>query len=296
MKKYINPISIISEIRMLRTANNNQTYFLVEGESDERFFNKFIERSVCKVKDAKGRENVEKLMEVINCNRMQGVVAVVDSDFDKVLDRNIDKDNILMTDTHDIETLIIKTDTLEYFYSEYGDYNKIKIAENKWKTRLIEKILTAAKVIGLLRLLSILDNMNLDFKDLNYDDFINRDMELDINKFVTQVAYNSGKIRYKDDIINKLNNQIHKEYDIWQVCCGHDLTRIIAMVLSDDFGVDSLGNKSAQRINSTIVESALRLSYDEFKFFTTGLYKGLVKWQENNSNWMIFNTKKSIVA
>jgi len=73
-----------------------------------------------------------------------------------------------------------------------------------------------------------------------------------------------------------------QDHDPWQVCCGHDMVKILAFWLRHIFG-----NKNAQNVTAEILESTLRLTYSIEDFKTTQLYGAIMDWQQTNPPYLI---------
>ena len=298
MRRYINPHSVISEIRMARSARPNLAYILVEGISDQRLFTKFVERQYCKIKGVEGKSNVLFAIENLRKGNVKGVIAIIDQDYDSLLGKVNVAENVFVTDTHDIETMIIKTGDLSSFYAEYFDLDRMERVEKRWKTSFIQKVIQATRIIGNLRFVSEYYQLFLGFKGLRYKDFIDANYNVDCDKLILQAAIN---INYSetwllDDIKRKLMIEIQNRHDKWQVCCGHDLTNIIALALDRDFVGNFLGNSTARRVKGTTIEMALRLTYTKPQFMETDLFKAMTRWQENNPAWIIFAASSTQAA
>lgn len=286
MQKYIKWQSIAPEIRMHRSKNKSQMYLIVEGTSDVKFFNNIVNKKTCKIKSVRGKENVLKVINELR--KIKGMIAIVDSDFENILYNSCKNENILVTDTHDIETLILKTDSIEKFINEYGNHDEISELEEKWGKSLLDKVIEISYVIGCLRLISIKDKRKLNFQDLYYERFIDKELEIDVEEYVQQVLYNSHTPQTeKYTLINNIKKETERNHEKWQVCCGHDITEILALILSYDFNGKCLGNNSAKYLNASKVETALRLSYDYSKFNFTELYKDMMIWQTENLEWRL---------
>lgn len=291
MQSYLKTSTLGNEIRMIRKVKPQLGYLIVEGEADEKFFKNLVNLRTCKIHPIKGKPNVVSAIESINRQKIEGVMAIIDSDFDNILKKNTYSENVLVTDTHDIETLILKTDNIDKILNEYSNYDKlVELDENK-KISLLDRVLNIAQGIGKLRLASERQGLNLDFKELKYEDFIDEELELNYKELTRQVAYNSCKGKEILIIEEHLQDELKIRQDIWQVCCGHDITKILATILSER----GFGNSSAQYINGIKLESALRMGYNYSRFFTTELYNAIVDWQ-GKYKWNLFVGEQVAVA
>ena len=187
--------------------------------------------------------------------------------------------NIFLTDTHDLETLILKTDIFERIISNLIDFRKAK----KYGKSIDKMMLENAFIIGCFKWISsqTKEDLCLNFKDLSYERFIDLDtFEVNLNKLISEVKANSNDYSIKDDEIKKRILELKKcEIDLWQVCSGHDLTKILALGLSRIFGFDKDG-----ALTSEGIEKLLRISYSSSHFSVTQLYKAIANWESINKS------------
>ncbi|MBF0541329.1 MAG: DUF4435 domain-containing protein [Nitrospirae bacterium] len=223
------------------------------------------------------KQNAIRAIEILEKNNFVGVIAVVDSDFDRLNKSMIKKDNLFYTDTHDIETMILKTSALNNFLNEFGSLEKINNINN---ARNI--LLEAGLIIGYLRWVSEKKKLFLKFKELEFRDFIDDEtLDVDDEKFINAVFTNSNIQRPDlDDILNLIDDLKNDSHDPWQVCCGHDLINILEIGLKSFFG--------SKMIPPDTIERSLRLAYEYSFFKATMLYNEIMKWEGSNNQYKIF--------
>jgi hypothetical protein len=124
MKQYLTPNSITSDIRMRRSQFKG-TFIIVEGDTDQRFFKRFVEENLCQIVSAYNKENAIDILEILDKDRFDGVLAIVDADFWRIDGIEYLKANLFLTDTHDLETMILRSPALEKLMDELGSVNKI---------------------------------------------------------------------------------------------------------------------------------------------------------------------------
>lgn len=246
-------------------------YILVEGESDDLFYSKFLNSNVTQIEICHGKENVIEAISIISERQIKKDVsiALVDKDFD-FLNSNQIHSNIIQTDFHDIEMMCLKSASFMNFSKEYFSSRKLKaiIGNASIKEYLLEMILPISK----LRIISILEGLSLAFKASK-----NKERELDFSKFICKRKFiykgdeyllNAIKRYYNQatglnnvEIIKKMQNLEIDKYNEYDMCHGHDLTRAIAIGLKQKIGRNSLTGVTVLEI-----ERAMRLAYsiDDF--------------------------------
>lgn len=286
MKEYRDKDTITSEIKMLRANGFSGVFIIVEGSTDSRFFEQFIDDTSCEIIPAESDDSKKDaigVLKILNNESFIGVIAVVDLDFDKL--RGIIEiiNNLFYTETHDIDTMLLKSYALDKLLIQYGSKNKIS-KQGDIRNILIKNGLP----IGYLRWISIKNNLSLDFNGLTFSKFIDK-KTLDINnkKLIEVVINNSQKHNLLVDEISKLIEGLKNlDHDPWQVCCGHDLACILALGLQSLFGT-----KNSNEVLPENIEKSLRLAY-EFSFFkSTILYNDIINWELFNNPYRIFKNE-----
>jgi uncharacterized protein YehS (DUF1456 family) len=286
--EYINPKSIVAEAKMMRTKNKGQTYLLVEGETDIVFYRNLVDNAVCKIRYCRGKSSVLTAIKAVNQAGVRGVIAIVDLDFDTLLGKEILEENLFLTDTHDLESMALKSGTaFERFNNEYGNLAKIQKFEQQNDCTVFERITEACAMIGKARLSSMRYNLNLDFNDIPLQRYVDEHLEFQFYEYIRNAVRRSRDLRNKKEIVELIRKENNRGYEIWQVCRGHDLTEMIAIYYSKDKREASLGNQYAREINAKTVERALRLAYDMKEFHETELYRQLRQWQKENPDMIV---------
>lgn len=248
MQAYLTPHDIANTVRMMRTLHHG-AILIVEGDKDLRIYQRFVDEKHCRLVPGNGRPNTIDSVSILENANLKGILAIVDADFWRLDGIKPSSSNLVLTDTHDLETMILSSNALDEILSEFGSTAKIRKLGKPVRTILLE----AASPIGFFRWLSspTKDNLSLKFKGLNFNGFIEkRTLGVDIDKLIRQVkantpgcTTNSGAIKVK---IAKLGTM---GYDLWQVCSGHDLVEILAIGLRGLFG-----NTRAAAISAEVVE------------------------------------------
>ena len=266
-------------------------YFLVvEGESDEKFFNKFLNHSVCRAvsicdKSSSNKEEVITFIKEKNRCGQKGFLGVVDADFDHIIGRSDLPlpNNIIMTDFHDIEMVILgSVPDLSGLYAEIAD----PLLVNEYEAEsgsFIDSVLNVAYEIGILRLACVKRTISKrpSTKDLMFCDCINRSFFIDLDKLIKRVVSGSGgKCSFDSELKEEYESEKSHKHDKYQVCCGHDVTELLRFCFTSED--PSLGYGHTKLLNSSRIESLLRVTYSPDSFSSTDMYKKILDWQEKN--------------
>lgn len=279
MKEHITPNDIANEVRMKRTQHAG-AFLIVEGGDDGRLYGNFIDQKKCRIVIAQGRENAVQALAILEQDRVPGVLTIVDADF-WILEKTLPtSSNLLLTDTHDLETMIIKSPALDKIISEFGHAGKISNLKRDIRTLLIESGID----IGFIRLINSRTTLSLDFKYLSFNKFVDvRTLNVNIPELV-RILKARSHVRSIDesDIQSQINTLKNEEYDPWQVCCGHDLVNILSIGLTR-----LMGSANAKSVDIESLEKNLRLAYESSYFFTTEVCKKIKVWEIANKPYKV---------
>lgn len=272
-------------IRMLRSADKNKTFLLLEGSSDKVFYEHIVNKLVCQLIVLSGKPSsklrVISVLEILDKSNFQGVLAIVDADFDRITNSEDYQPNLFRTDTHDLETMIINSPAFDKLISEFGSEEKIL----KFNQDIKLAILKSGILIGYLRLISQCDGLNLTFNSIKFSQFIDK-QTLQINELqlIREIKNKSQALSLKDEELqHKLTSQKSNNYDPWQVCCGHDLVEILSIALQK-----AIGSNKATDVELNTLERSLRLAYEKIYFHNTQLYSNICIWESNNQPFKVF--------
>jgi hypothetical protein len=270
---------IANSVRMIRTQYDG-TIMIVEGETDRRVYSRFINDTQCILISANCKNNAIEAIIILKNDDVNGIVGIIDSDFWNLEGSEPPTSNLLITDLHDLETMILSSNALMLFLSEFGSYSNLKNLDIR------DRLLKAATPIGLLRWISspTRENLELNFKEIAFEQFINvTSLEISINNLIDEVMDSSDDFSLdKRTIKLKINELAKIGHDPWQVCSGHDLIKIFSIGLRNIFG-----NKKGKALTHESIDCALRLAYDKTQFMLTRLYKSLLYWEESNPPFKI---------
>ena len=285
MKHYLTPHDIANTVRMTRTLHKG-AFLIVEGDTDARVYKRFVDETDCKVIPAHNKDNAIDVLTILENESLEGILTIVDADFWHLEGIKTNSENLFLTDTHDLETMIISSSKVqEKILSECGSTNKM----NQLHHPAIHLVLEATLPIGLFRWIasSSMDNLPLKFRDLPFENFVEiPKLKANINKLLEEVKANSGEPEINEKSIkNKIKSLKKENHDPWQVCSGHDMVQILAIGLRSVFG-----NRKMSKLTADILEQMLRVAYEYSHFQLTQLYQSIENWEKTNSTYKVFKS------
>jgi hypothetical protein len=277
--------SIANDIRMTRSLHSG-SFLIVEGEStDPRVYGRFVDPKSCQMVPAPGKELALGALDILENGGFSGVAAVVDADFWRLEGKEPTGPNLFITDGHDLETMILKSRSLEKLLAEFGSPAKLRRITQRGDRSLRKLLLDLACPLGYLRWISALHSLELAFRDIAFGRFIDRTtLTLDVIKMIRVVKHKSGR---HDLVEDELHNAICELEDInshdpWDVCCGHDLVGVLSLGLRT-----ALGSNNAGDVKPELLQKFLRAGYEPDDFLETELCQSLLAWQAANEPFRI---------
>jgi len=283
VKEHLTVERYANKIRQLRSTWKG-TFILIEGNTDKTIYKHFFDKESSRVETTSGKPSSKiraiRILKILEESNFQGVLAIVDADFDHLEPSLNCSPNLLRTDSHDLETMLINSPALDKVVSEFGSEEKINKLTQDVRTLLLE----AGMSVGYLRWVSQCEQLNLTFNGIRFSKFINETtLKIDELKLITEVRNKSPSCSWQQEELKTwVIKQKSSSHDPWQVCCGHDLVEILSLGLRKVIG----SNKAAE-VEPNILERSLRLAYEEAYFCKTLLYLKIRTWEANNQPFKV---------
>lgn len=270
---YLTSHDICNEMSMMRTTFKG-TFLVVEGASDGRLYTKFIDNDSVRIMIAHSKNNVMGSVSEMNGRRKDKlIVGIIDRDMDTMLGKKRSPP-VFQTDRRDMESTILSSNALSDVLSEYGDREKVEEFEKTYGS-IGDSVARSAACLGILMYISYKKGMNLCFKDLDHDLFVNpRTLETDIPKMVATVYGNSMAQRYPRATISEQVRSMAEDLGAsWDIARGHDAVAILRLGLLCAFG-----GYNSRGITEGELGGALRLAYSREYFRGSELYLKTSEW------------------
>lgn len=261
----------LNELRQSIDHPNNEgkIFVLFEGETDIKLFRNIFNRYYVDTTSLLGKEKVVYVLQALQNEGYYNIVGIKDADFDH-LNNSESTENLFITDYHDMEVQMIESNAFISVIHEYAQSN----VHQHLLTYLKENIYQVALIVGYLRWFNEREINTLFFKKLDFKQFISIEtnntihfnQEIFLNILIEDSKIKNPKLELiAEDLLNIIEEFKVESSDKRQICCGHDLTKLIAMIFFNSPKGDE-------------IEKALRLSYTIEDFKTTQLYNSLVNW------------------
>lgn len=277
MREYITSEDICNQISMERSMFQG-TFLVVEGVTDERLFEKFIDKDSVRIIEAHSKDNVRHSVKDMSAQRGdRRVIGIIDADLDRLVGRKA-KPPLFHTDCRDMEMMIIRSNALEDVLDEYSEKEpRLKFEESVGPIR--DALVSASYPVGLLMYISQREGLNLSFKDLDFERFINsKTLSINVGSMVDEVIFNSKNCRMsRKAVISRLSDMAEGLHNPWDAARGHDTVNILLIALRRNFG-----SFNSRNLNEGELGGALRLAFSDQCFRGTDLYKNTSDWATEN--------------
>jgi hypothetical protein len=219
---------IAAQIRLVRQASK-RAILVLEGETDARVFDRFIDQGTCDIEIGFGKANVIEAIDLLEDEGFVGVVGVVDADFDRLIGTQHGLENLCLTDCHDLDLTIFSSLALERYLAEYADVELIRTRYNSDFQLLRREILTSAIELSHCRLVSERDGLRLYFKDLRHDEYIDLDLVVDVSLLTSDVVQRSTTRCTVDQLQRLIQVEACSSHDMYQLTNGHDVGAVLGI-------------------------------------------------------------------
>lgn len=275
------PQSIVETIRQnIQHHNHKDVIIVVEGEDDEKALKKFFNMQAVEFFCTGNCLKVKNAMHIVSTDKQlkDCVIGIKDADFDHIKKISYNIANLMLTDTHDMETMMLTSKVCRKICLE---------TTNEEYPELSAEAMKALKNISYLRYYNdkiILrrgsDKDGINFKGIKIADVASHSVQ-DVLQRVKDNG-NSKKTSYPDlDTINLFisQNPIDDE-DLTLFTNGHDLVYAIRDILHKDEAAKAYSDKS--------IVTMIRIGYAKEEFEKTNLYKSIDNWNNNRFNlWAV---------
>lgn len=273
---------VIANLIRLKRQHFKGAILAVEGTTDLRLFRNLTDNETCLIQSCDGKNNVLDVVKELEESDFEGVLGVIDADFWRILKISAPSQNIVLTDTHDIDSMLLFSPALNTVLAELIKTEKVK----KLKVSILDGVTRCAFPIGLLRLINEKSDgvYQFDFKRMNYGTFLNiGDFLTDLDLFLEHIKSISQETDFdKETIVREIKDLERQNLDPLQICRGKDLIGIMTHGLKNNFG-----NRRTNDLTSDLLNKDLRIAYNYEYFKNTNLRDEIINWEAVNSRYRI---------
>ncbi len=284
MREMLSADDVFSELGLLRTSFSG-ALVLLEGSSDCSVIDGFIASDKCRSIPAHSKKNVIDIIVLARRNGVSGVLGIVDADFDRLNNRAVVDQDICVTDYHDLELGILLSGVMNRLIAQYCDAGLLTAFLNRVaKASLIDAVLECASSVGVLRWVSSIRGLNLNFQQLDFTVFMDRASLAVLQSDLIRVVV--GNTRNCTATPSALATEMAKLFsrrpDLRQVSCGHDVSDVMSIALRHVVGKCVPAIAEARNI-----ERMCRMAYAASDFAAGSVYLGIKAWETRNAPYTV---------
>lgn len=274
---------VANEIRMKRTQFHG-AFLICEGATDSRFLRRLVDTTACQIVVARDKDTALGAISLLDDGGVNGCLAIVDADFDRLLGGSYQSRNVIATPVHDMDVLLFNSRALDKILDEYGSSAKLQAFAPDIPGAVRSTVRAAAVHLGLLRYVSLIKGLNLRFEGLKVSSFAAHDsLKIDRQKLVRVIKNNSQNHALGDAyLIAEIDSVLKEGHSVEDVCVGHDLSAILAYGLRK-----VLGSADPRIMTAEFVETQLRVSYEQAWFPSEVLHASIREWEAKNTPFRI---------
>ncbi len=283
MKPYVTAHSVANEVRMMRTQHRG-ALLIVEGPLDKRVYGNLVDPDQCRIVIAHGRANLFEALQILEDDEFPRVLAIADSDFNRLGGLPSPSANALLTDLHDLECMMAASPALGKVLGEFGVPERVAAFERHFGCSIAEALVKSAATIGYLRWLSLRESLGLNFEEVTFSRFLRRDdLQVDVQSLLKTIMDHSKKHQLDNSwMLSELDALKNPSHDCWELACGHDILEILSFGLRR-----TLAARRAAEVGRESLERSLRLAYETRYFVKTGLYELIRAWERANQPYRV---------
>jgi hypothetical protein len=266
---------VVSELIMSRTAFSG-SFFVVEGDTDSRFFSRRLAKTHCQTVIAGAKQTVCGAVLGAYQSRLDGILGVVDDDYDSLCGVANPSNHIVRTDARDLECPLLRSEALESVLHEAADLDKLTAFERAEGCSAREALVKRGLIFGKLRLLNRQHQWNISFDEFSPWRFA------DLNSWTIDesaiVALAANRLQTAADDIAALLANIALA-DPYRILHGRDTVNLLAIGLRRRIG-------NAQYSADLLVQM-LRLAFDDALAAGCALFQAIRQWEAANAPYRI---------
>ncbi|MBT8508779.1 hypothetical protein AZH53_10215 [Methanomicrobiaceae archaeon CYW5] len=284
----------VEKMEMNYPGNGGKVFVIVEGPYDLEVYDRCFNRDSTILRIANSKENVRDVVADILAQSGEGdashIIGIIDSDFSLFTGSGIKGKNLFITDTHDLETMLIASPALDRVIEHVAagaiqqSFSQ-RVQGDLRGADLRHSLTKAARYLGFAILVNNRRGLNITFKHINckkrdnFARFIDAEtLECNLSSLVGLIVEKNGD--RGDAFIEALREEMggsagyYFEYP-WHICRGHDLICILLRDLSYRYPPRSGGE-----LRGRDLEALLRSYYRAEYFARTDLCDRIRAWEE----------------
>ncbi|MDU2490777.1 MAG: hypothetical protein E7D27_09320 [Clostridium celatum] len=209
--------NVMSEIKMILSANKNKRIVVLEGIDDYKLLSKFVEEDVILKESFNSKQGVLEIVNKFKNNNK--VIGIVDKDYDEI----IDEKGLFYYDYSSMEVMM--SNSIEAFESLCSECYTEKVNIEEFR----EKIFKGLRAISLLRKYNHINKLEVSINNIAICNILSEDNTVCKEKLLDLVnsrsESNTKWQESKKDVEKYIDNRMEKDYtleELMYLTRGHD--------------------------------------------------------------------------
>lgn len=263
----------------MRRQTHKGAFVLVEGRSDVLRFKKFFSQDAMFV-PCHGKSMLLTVVEQFHEVGFEGLIGLVDSDFDRILETIKSCESLCYSAHHDFDMDVICSGALDRYLNEVADLKKL--GSYRDTSVVIKFLMELIHPISSLRYVNQKYSLGYKLDNLSHYNFCDGH-SLDLDRLIDDVSQGKfNAINHRAELKRKILEACDVQRSLAQLTSGHDLCAAIGIGLRN-----RLGSRSVPQTLRTEVEKHLRLTYDRDDFENCVVKTFCENWQKENSKYRL---------
>ncbi len=273
----------------MRRRVHTGSFLVVEGSDDSKAFKDLIDQEECVIVVAHGKDNVLEALSILNDDGFSRALGIVDADFDRVVDKCEQTENVLRTDGHDLECMLLSSSAFDKVLSEHGSPDRVKEFGEKHGGVIAVVLARAAMPIGYLMMVSLEKDHGLTFEKLPFRRFVDSvSLMIDVPAMIKAVLDKRQNHALDVDALSKdMTAHSRSDHDPWQISRGCDILCILSFALQR-----TLVSKRKAEVAPDVLRRELRLAYTTDEFAMTRLFGLILEWEQGNKPYRVLGIRQ----
>lgn len=257
----------IAHCALFRAAHPDYIPVYVEGATDLEFWKP---RLRWKPLAAGGRDAVLSAVKTLRVNAVGPCLGIVDADLDRLLGSSCESEDVLLSESHDLECDLLRSAVLERLLACAGTNDNLP------STQQVRELLVANSAeYGLLRWhFRRTGNAWPDSRMSPYRFVDKQSLSTDVQSLHREAASLLGVSVF--DLTEQVTQLRAACLDIWQVCNGHDAIAVLTLVLQRIFQCTKTFP------SDRVVSTAVRLAVGSEHLPELTVWSAIEQWEKRN--------------
>lgn len=272
--EFTSPEILASEAQLLRSVTSAGLLF-VEGHTDLTFWRSRV-RTQTELVDTEGKHNLLGAIDILDGEGFVGALGVVDDDRDSLQGITPPSPNLVVTDTADLECLLLRSPAWHRLVAEFADRDKVKAFERE-HGELRDALLDRGLIFGRLR-------WALRRAEQGTGQLEKPTRFIDRTRWVVdRDALYAAAVEATPLSLDALTAHVAAlpPADPWRVCRGHDLIKLLLIGLQHVFGPAP----GIRNISERALMQVLRSGFDDASLHATRMWADMCAWEDRHPHY-----------